>query len=67
MVPEIVTLKEAAQILKISKHTAYRQWHRWRDQGIKILKLGPNGQPRFYLSEVLRVVEQSPVNPAKKR
>ncbi|MBI4708211.1 MAG: hypothetical protein HY761_09875 [Candidatus Omnitrophica bacterium] len=57
MTPEIVTLHEAAEILRISKHTAYRRWHEWRDYGVRVLKMRANATPRFYLSDLLKMME----------
>jgi transposase len=58
MAPEIVTLAEIASILKISKHTAYKNWHNWRDYGVRVLQDKPNAVPRFYLSDILKMMEQ---------
>ena len=58
MSPQIVTLEEAAQILRISRHTAYKRWHEWRDYGVRVLKMRPNATPRFYLSDLLKMMEQ---------
>jgi len=57
MAPEIVTLEEAAQILKIKKNYAYKIWHQWPDYGVRVLKLRPNATPRFYLSDILKMME----------
>jgi len=58
MAPEIVTLAEAAQILKIKKSYAYRIWHEWQAAGVRVLKLRPNATPRFYLSDLLKMIEK---------
>lgn len=58
MAPEIVTLIEAAQVLKISRHTAYKYWPKWRDAGVRILKFKANGAPRFYLQDILKMMER---------
>lgn len=58
MIPEIVTLEEAAKLLKISKHTAYKRWHGWRDYGVRVLKMKPNSTPRFYVSDLLKMMER---------
>ena len=57
MAPEIVTLEEVAQVLKISKHTAYKHWHEWRDAGVRVLKIKANATPRFYLADILKMME----------
>jgi len=59
MAPEIVTLKEVAEILKISKHSVYKVWGTWRDHGVRVLKLKTNASPRFYLSDILKMMERS--------
>lgn len=56
--PEIITLEEAAQILKISKNYAYKIWHEWRDHGVRVLKWRANSSPRFYLEDILRMLEK---------
>jgi len=58
MIPEIVTLEEAAKLLKISKHTVYKRWHEWRDYGVRVLKMKPNSTPRFYVSDLLKMMER---------
>lgn len=58
MAPEIITLEEAARILKISKGYAYQIWHEWRDKGVRVLKLRANAAPRFYLQDILKMMEQ---------
>jgi transposase len=57
MAPEIVTLEQAANILKISKHTAYKKWHKWREYGVRVLKMETNATPRFYVSDLLKMME----------
>lgn len=54
----IVTLKEAAEILKLKMPTVYKNWPKWRDQGVRVLKAYPNASPRFYLSDILKMMEQ---------
>ena len=54
---EIVTLKEAANLLKISIHTAYKVWPGWRDYNVRVLKLRPNATPRFYVSDLFKMLE----------
>jgi len=57
-VPEIVTLKEACQILKISLNWGYKTYHSWRGYGVRILKTKPNSQPRFYVEDLLKMLEK---------
>lgn len=56
-VPEIVTLKEACQILGISLNYGYKIYHSWRGYGVRILKLRPDSQPRFYVEDLLKMLE----------
>lgn len=56
--PELVTIEEAAKVLKISKHYVYKIWPEWRDKGVRILKLRPNATPRFYLADILKMMEK---------
>lgn len=55
---EIITLTEAAKILRISRGYAYQVWHKWPDQGVRVLKMAPNATPRFYLSDILKMLEK---------
>jgi len=56
--PEIVTLQEAAAILKISKNYVYQVWPTWREHGVRVLKMAPNATPRFYLQDLLKMMEK---------
>ena len=56
--PEIITLKEAAEILRISPSYVYKIWHTWRDRGVRVLKDRPNASPRFYLQDILKMMEK---------
>lgn len=55
--PTLLTIKETAEMLKISQGHVYRIYNSWRDKGVRILKLTPNGDPRFYLSDILHLIE----------
>ena len=55
---EIITLKEAAEMLRISPKYAYKIWGSWRDQGVRVLKTAPNAHPRFYLEDILKMMEK---------
>lgn len=57
-IPEIVTLKEAAKILKISPNYVYKIWPSWRDQGVRVLTIGANSCPRFYVQDLLKMMEK---------
>jgi hypothetical protein len=59
MTPKILTLKEVAEVLHIKLNYAYKVWKNWRDQGVRVLKTAPNAQPRFYLSDILKMLESS--------
>jgi len=50
---EILTLKDLANLLKLSKHTVYKNWHKW---GIRPVVIYRNAQPRFLKSEVFKVL-----------
>jgi DNA-directed RNA polymerase specialized sigma subunit len=54
---EILTLKEVAELLKISPNYVYQIWPSWRDKGVKVLKAAANSAPRFYKSEILKMME----------
>ena len=56
--PEIVTLKEACQILKIKLSYGYKVWPAWRDYGIRVLKIAPNATPRFYVEDLFKMLEK---------
>jgi hypothetical protein len=56
--PEIITLKEACAILKISLGYGYQIWPSWRDYGVRILKMRPNARPRFYVEDIIRMLEK---------
>jgi hypothetical protein len=56
--PEIVTLKEACEILKISLGYGYQIYHTWPEYGVRILKTRPNARPRFYVEDLLKMLEK---------
>ena len=58
MSPEILTLTEAAKVLKISRGYAYQIYPKWREYGVRILKIAPNATPRFYLADLLKMLEK---------
>lgn len=55
---KIITLKEACEIIGISVWHGYRVYHRWPDYGTRILKYKPNARPRFYASDIYRMMER---------
>lgn len=57
MPDEFLTLKEISLILKVSMAQIYRTWHSWSDYGVRILRLTPNAEPRFYKSDILKMLE----------
>lgn len=59
MAPEIVNIDDISRILKVSKSKIYHDWPGWRDRGVRILKLKPNDRPRFYLSDILKMMESA--------
>jgi len=56
--PKIVTLKEACEILRIKPSYGYQVWNSWRDQGVRVLKMKANSTPRFYLDDLLKMMEE---------
>ncbi len=55
---KIITLKEACEILKISRGYGYQVWPSWRDYGVRVLKMRPNGRPRFYMEDIIKMIEK---------
>lgn len=54
----ILDLEKAAKILGISRSYAYKHWHEWRLYKVRVLKMRPNAQPRFYKSDLLKMLEE---------
>jgi hypothetical protein len=54
----IVTLREACEILRIKPSYGYKIWHSWRDQGVRVLKMKANSTPKFYLADLLKMMEK---------
>ena len=54
---EIITLEEVAKLTKFNKNYLRQVYNSWKDYGVCILKLHPNAQPRFYKSEILKMLE----------
>ncbi len=54
----ILTLKDVSKITKYSINYLYKVYHTWRDKGVRIIKIAPNAAPRFYLSDILKMLEQ---------
>lgn len=52
---DILTLKEVAELLRFSIHTVYQNWKKW---GLKPYVITPNAKPRFFKSQVLKLLEQ---------
>lgn len=56
--PEVLTIEEAADVLRISRNTAYTLAKRWRDsggtEGLPVIELGRNLRvPRAGLARLL--------------
>lgn len=56
--PQIITLKEACEIIGISLGYGYQVWPSWRDYGVRVLKMRPNARPRFYAEDIYRMMEK---------
>ncbi len=54
---EIITLEEVAKLTKFSKDHIRHIYNSWRDYGVRILKMAPNAKPRFYRSDIIRMLE----------
>ena len=54
---EIITLEEVAKLTKFDKGYLKRRYNTWRSYGVRILKIAPNAKPRFYRSDILRMLE----------
>jgi len=56
--PKLLNIKEVAEMLGISPKTVYNNWHEWVVKyGISIHRLNATGHPRFYESDILRMIE----------
>ena len=53
---DILTLEDIAGLLKLSKNTVYKSWHRW---GLKPLAICANAHPRFLKQDVLKILKAS--------
>ena len=51
---ELLTMKDVADFLKISIHTVYKKWPTF---GIKPVVAYPGAKPRFWRSELLKMIE----------
>jgi len=54
---EILTLDDVAKLTKYKKSYLYQIYNSFRDYGVQILKPAPNARPRFYKSEILKMME----------
>lgn len=54
---EIITLDEVAKLTKYKKSYLYQIYNSFRDYGVRILKPAPNARPRFYRSDILKMME----------
>lgn len=54
---EIITLKEVAELTRYKIGYLYQVYHLWPARGVRIIKAAPNARPRFYRSEIIRMME----------
>lgn len=58
MIPELVTIQDIAKLIKKHPSYVYKHLPKWRDRGVRVLQTDPNTTPRFYLSDILKMMEQ---------
>jgi|GEM_PF-3574525 len=56
--PEIITLKNACELIGISYSYGCHVYHLWCDYGVRILKMRPNSRVRFYTEDIIRMMEK---------
>ena len=54
---EIITLEEVAKLTKFNKDYLGQVYSTWQEYGVRILRISPNAKPRFYKSEILKMLE----------
>ena len=54
---EIITLEEVAKLTKHNKDYLSQIYNSWREYGVRVLKLAPNARPRFYKSDIIKMLE----------
>lgn len=54
---EILTLDDVAKLTRYKKSYLYQIYNSFRDYGVRILKPAPNARPRFYKSDILKMLE----------
>lgn len=54
---EILTIEEVARFIKFPKSYVYKNYNMWRDYGLRILSTHPNARPRFWKSDIVKVLE----------
>lgn len=54
---DIITLSEACAVLGIKLGYGYQIYHMWPEYGVRILKHAPNAHPRFYRSDIFKMLE----------
>ena len=54
---ELLTLKEVADLTKYKLSYLYKVYHFWRDRGVRIITATPNASPRFYKTDILKMME----------
>lgn len=59
MVDELISIREVAEMMKVSRSLVYSLWTTWEKKGLRVMKASPNGHPRFYKSEIVKMLENS--------
>lgn len=55
---DIITLEEVAQLIKYSLQYLNNNYMKlFCDRGVRILRLKPGARPRFYRSDILKLME----------
>lgn len=55
---ELITLKEAADILKISLGYAYHCWPSWINWGVRAIRTNGKGRPKFSKDEIYEMLNK---------
>lgn len=54
---EILTMDEVAKLIKFPKSYVSKHYNSWRDYGLRVLITHPNARPRFWRSDIIKVLE----------
>lgn len=55
---EVMSIADVAKFLGMSPNYLYKKWTSWRKYGVRVLKIGPNAAPRFYKSDIIKMLEK---------